>query len=444
MHLVYGQAALTIIAAAGEDSDYGLPGVSDRKRTIQDSLAVGDDVFMRTFPYMSVALAASRWATRGWTLQEAVLSKRRLIFTDQQIAFQCNGMHCYEAVKWPYELMHAKSSPRFAENVPGSPFSRLIINPRSWNQEKSYSSLVEILEEYSTRTLTYSSDTLNAFLGVLASFSTRKDPIYHVWGVAVVTQYNSWDLKIYWVHRKPCSRLTQFPSWSWAGWSGPVNRGMHIQSGTDHRSVFHACLEKDHQGEEANIIDLQTFGDEHDKYSDYATGSPFLRLRIKAVKFQLTWISWSTFSEAARQAYYQAYYQERSWEIDSHIDGFRNGLYVELPRRGYTELAYFYADDESLDLASLRERTLPAMMLETESMTGNLSFMALKHCGDDRYERLGCFLFQPGPMRPTSDYGFRLDNGRLSKVRPDIASSLKLREQLLWERNHEIIDIRLG
>ena len=440
MHLVYGQAALTIIAAAGKDSDYGLPGVSDRKRTVQGSLVVGDDVYIRTFPYMSVTIGASQWATRGWTLQEAVLSKQRLIFTDQQIAFQCNGMHCYEAVKWPYELMHAKSSPRFPENVPGSPFNRLTINPRSWNQEKAYSSLVGILEQYSNRTLSYSSDSLNAFLGVLASFSTRKDPIYHVWGVAVVNQSGSWNLRVDWIHRKPCTRLAQFPSWSWAGWSGPVNQGMRGLPFPVHRQAFYVRLEKDHRGEEANMIYLQTFGDEYHKYSDYATGSPFIRLRIKVINFNLTWISWSTFSEAARQAYYQ----ETSRKIDSRIDDFRDGLYVELPRRGYTELAYFYADDKSLDLASLQGRSLPAMMLQTRAINDNLGFVILKHCGDDRYERLGYFWFWPSSMTPTFDHGFRLDNGRLRKVRPDIASNLKVREQLLWEKNHEVIDIRLG
>ncbi|KAK2613145.1 hypothetical protein N8I77_000072 [Diaporthe amygdali] len=82
MHLIYGNAVLTLIAAAGKNSDYGLPGVGSRERAEQNSLSIGNKLYIRTFPHASQTFKASKWATRGWTFQEGLLSKRRLIFTD--------------------------------------------------------------------------------------------------------------------------------------------------------------------------------------------------------------------------------------------------------------------------------------------------------------------------------------------------------------------------
>lgn len=438
MNLIYGNAKLTLIAAAGEGSGHGLPGVGNRERVGQNSLSIGDHLYIQTFPHASWALETSRWATRGWTLQEAMLSNRRLLFTDYQVSFQCNGMHCSEAVHWPYELMHAKSSRRLPENVPRPPFGRLTLDQKYYNEYRPYFNLLNILEEYSNRTLSYSSDSLNAFLGILSSFASRKNPIYHVWGVPLVLQHNRWDLMLNWRHRQPCNRQAQFPSWSWAGWSGPVTRGKHVFLGTG--NPFLASLEKDSRGEEAEIIDLQDFAKEHGKYHMYASGSPFLRLRIWAVDLEFTHVSWSGVSEAAKQAYYD----ERNLGERSQKDAFKEGLYAKLPRRGYTELAYFYIDDKDFDADSLQEKSLPAMMSEDNPSNADATFIILIHRGEDRYERLGYVLFRPASPEPTADTAFRSDSGRLSKVRPDIAPSVGEHEQLLWKEHKIAMDIRLS
>ncbi|KAH6664648.1 heterokaryon incompatibility protein-domain-containing protein [Halenospora varia] len=89
MHLVYGNTQLTLIAAAVDDSHYGLRGVGTRHRQEQQSACVGDTTFAETFLHASDTLNASRWATRGWTYQEGLLAKRRFIFTDHQVSFPC-------------------------------------------------------------------------------------------------------------------------------------------------------------------------------------------------------------------------------------------------------------------------------------------------------------------------------------------------------------------
>jgi hypothetical protein len=57
-------ADVTIIAAAGNGPDYGLPGIS-RDRLPQSSLVVGNKVFV-TVENPVREIRASKWDQRGW------------------------------------------------------------------------------------------------------------------------------------------------------------------------------------------------------------------------------------------------------------------------------------------------------------------------------------------------------------------------------------------
>ncbi|KAM0794925.1 heterokaryon incompatibility protein-domain-containing protein, partial [Usnea florida] len=96
MDKVYLCAVITIVAAAGENADYGLPGVSDTLRRAQPYAVVRGQLLASTMRSSPVAIRSSRWATRGWTYQEAALSRKRLVFTDDQVFFECKGMSCSE------------------------------------------------------------------------------------------------------------------------------------------------------------------------------------------------------------------------------------------------------------------------------------------------------------------------------------------------------------
>ncbi len=41
------------------------------------------------------------WSSRAWTYQEGLLSRRRLLFTESQVYFQCMEMHCWEGISAP-------------------------------------------------------------------------------------------------------------------------------------------------------------------------------------------------------------------------------------------------------------------------------------------------------------------------------------------------------
>ncbi|PVH70087.1 HET-domain-containing protein, partial [Cadophora sp. DSE1049] len=96
MDLIYKRSELTIIAASGLDENSGLPGVGTTSRTPQPVVSIGNMSIISTMPHPHHTIKASKWMTRAWTLQESVLSRRRLVFTNDQIYFECNAMNCFE------------------------------------------------------------------------------------------------------------------------------------------------------------------------------------------------------------------------------------------------------------------------------------------------------------------------------------------------------------
>ncbi|KAH6662045.1 heterokaryon incompatibility protein-domain-containing protein, partial [Halenospora varia] len=94
MHLIYSQAASTIIASSGANSDSGLPGLhSDRIKQTQTTVFV---------PYHPLSeshfLGTEPWYGRGWTMQERVLSSRNLIVTNKQVYWECSeASYCEES-----------------------------------------------------------------------------------------------------------------------------------------------------------------------------------------------------------------------------------------------------------------------------------------------------------------------------------------------------------
>lgn len=82
MDRIYRNAELTIIAAAGHDESYGLPGVGIQARPRRPIITLDGArvLWSPKDPHMTITQSHS--ATRGWTFQEAALSRRRLVFTE--------------------------------------------------------------------------------------------------------------------------------------------------------------------------------------------------------------------------------------------------------------------------------------------------------------------------------------------------------------------------
>lgn len=203
MDEIYTKAQLTIVAAAGKNPHYGLPGVGSRPRSRLRHIEIGDVKLVQILRPGSDT-PKSTWWKRAWTYQEGVLSRRKLIFTDHEVFFICNKTHLAESLS-----MHAGTL-SFHDSIT---FSELMF-PSGARGYMSY------LRDISMRVLSHSCDALNTCLGILKATNTP-----HVWGVPIETTSTSGnhELALCWRHNSTTQRRPEFPSWSWAGWDDAVD-----------------------------------------------------------------------------------------------------------------------------------------------------------------------------------------------------------------------------
>ena len=236
MDQIYHNAVITIIDAAGADPYYGLPGVSRTGRRPQDTVYKEGQKLV-SIPNMREEISSSKWGRRGWTYQEGLLSRRRLVFTETQVYFQCLEQHFCESLSVPMGNV-SRSYQRAAENLmqhtQAFPSQGVGTLPKH---------IFVRLREYHLRRLSHDSDILYAFTGILHHFIRRKPPTYHIWGVPFIRMIsaNGKDLvqdqfliALLWLpgddwKGTKLTRRTGFPSWSWTGWRGVVG----IQAGHD-------------------------------------------------------------------------------------------------------------------------------------------------------------------------------------------------------------------
>jgi len=165
MDLIYQNSEVTIVAAAGRDPNYGLPGVSERKRRRQAQAMIGSTVFTNPLKSTDALIANSEWDGRAWTYQEGLLARRLLLFTDDQVYFQCHYMHCYEAHQSLTEAQRSVSGKQTVQGIRPRISPATGVFPNRIDTGKN--SICQRITEYSRRSLTRQSDRLNAFLGIL-------------------------------------------------------------------------------------------------------------------------------------------------------------------------------------------------------------------------------------------------------------------------------------
>ena len=203
MGAIYSSAQITLIAAAGRDATYGLPGISKTFR-YPEVCPVTESLCLVSAPRsVTHSVCASTWLSRAWTLQEGYLSKRRFFFVDHGIEYICDEFlqdGNQEGVSIASEL---------SVSLPSK------MDP--WNRAN------HIMRQFSGRNLTYEEDALNAIIGALGTL----EGVDHTEGVIIQRSNSSETSSIYmalnWCHDLPCSRRKGFPSWSPLGWRGQID-----------------------------------------------------------------------------------------------------------------------------------------------------------------------------------------------------------------------------
>lgn len=217
MDLIYAGAFLTVVAAAGNNSNYGLPGVGRTARLPQPRIVLGDIILIAN-EVSKYAVRDSMWMTRGWTMQEAKFSRRRLFFTNEQMYYECDGMFWQESIRAPLEdLLPEKFTNRLFTTFKGDAVAAL--------QE-----YLDCVYFYNGRQLSFESDSLLAFRGILHFFGTARLPLYHCWavpsnqpGAPHMSPSSIFAKYLRWSPTNNVKRRHDFPSWSWLGWAGQVS-----------------------------------------------------------------------------------------------------------------------------------------------------------------------------------------------------------------------------
>ncbi|KAF2685129.1 HET-domain-containing protein [Lentithecium fluviatile CBS 122367] len=296
MDVIYLQAFATIVALEGDNANVGLSGVRPGSRPAQqvETLVIDtgsehldftptpgpfatDDTgkailqLVVTPQPLHLALESSRWDSRGWTFQERILSRRCLYFSSKYVYFQCSReqeeaiSEC--GVNSPIRGVGLWENPDVDARIVTSlnnPMDDLYLYYNSLDLPTpqarlrgTFDAYARLVEKYTSRTLTYESDIINAFLGVFAALNTafQSDILCGLPAAAL-------DLALLWTPTRRCPRRGQkdnfckrpmlnhalltnrdavglvsgpsdtigfeesvdrrFPSWSWVGWNSPM------------------------------------------------------------------------------------------------------------------------------------------------------------------------------------------------------------------------------
>ncbi|KAK7409639.1 hypothetical protein QQX98_008154 [Neonectria punicea] len=238
MDSIFGHAAVVIIAAAGEDAEVGLAGISSTRKPRQMAQEVRPNV--NVLLPVDYDESYGKWDTRGWTLQEKLLSKRMLVFGGTYVSFHCRhgilreDMPATHAGNGPPPIPHLSmppnsQAPRVTEAWDGTPV--LLRSP-------FFNEYAKLLEQYTSRDMTSSNDILSGVLGLLKVLENMRNlsspPDSRDFAESQDTKLGDHtlyglpeeflDLALLW--QPPAvigTYLTKraidvLPSWSWAGW----------------------------------------------------------------------------------------------------------------------------------------------------------------------------------------------------------------------------------
>jgi hypothetical protein len=250
MDIIYRGASLTIIAASGQGPHDGLPGINGTPRRQQYSQTMGTpekSIIALKDPLFNIRNTV--WHTRGWTYQEMSLSRRRLVFTEYQLYFQCNAMERVEALS-------SEKTASFGRQDSMQQFQSFLRAFPNAHKDTTLSTLYRQLEEYYLRQISFVTDTVAAVVGIVNAFELGGDkpadrvyakefhglPVFYNktsltfrhsvpdyedgmkidsirTSTPTTTFAHSLSWRLQWRHEEaamPSTMTPLFPSWSWA------------------------------------------------------------------------------------------------------------------------------------------------------------------------------------------------------------------------------------
>lgn len=223
---IFAQSALTLVIASGKGVADGILGLSI-PRSPQLSLKNETGLYTTSLLRPDLAVGASEWQKRAWTYQEGLMARRRLVFTDRQVYFQCQTFHCHESLSLPLQHASGLNLGRvFPENGPGT----------GGKDIKGH------IKTHMLKGVSKPEDRLRAFQGILQHFANDiEKPVDSLLGLPlfnadafeadrVVSQTDRLAVALSWL--PSASRQSDaptntykldsrypYPSWTWLSWS---------------------------------------------------------------------------------------------------------------------------------------------------------------------------------------------------------------------------------
>ncbi|KAH7082887.1 heterokaryon incompatibility protein-domain-containing protein [Paraphoma chrysanthemicola] len=228
MGSIYASARLTIVALDG-DATTGLKGTGAMPRSLENVFdwKNGAQILARYLPSLSaLEVDASEYFRRGWTFQEYILSRRRLIFANQQIHWQCFGGSWHE------------DCPDCNDEHVESNLARYTRMPNIEAGWPDFEELNGLIIEYNARELSFPEDACPGITGLftyiesafkggfLFGLPRENFDAALMWGCSFGRGMLNGPIYLGLQRRKPSGRTghglpnAALPSWSWVGWRG--------------------------------------------------------------------------------------------------------------------------------------------------------------------------------------------------------------------------------
>lgn len=192
MHKIYSSAHCNIAATAGTSNKQGLYRLRDSDCLRRLSLEIPASPNPRALPaghydlidgkYYMERLGTAPLNMRAWVVQERLLAKRVLHFTEREVMWECKAMTASET--WPAGIPGPWRH-RFKMLTEGYPLSKTLVDPRNIDPRWQ-----AVATSCSNAVLTYSDDRIVAISGIAKVFQQVLQDRYIVgmWEKTLITE----------------------------------------------------------------------------------------------------------------------------------------------------------------------------------------------------------------------------------------------------------------
>jgi hypothetical protein len=226
MGQVYSNSYCNISAANAPNSDHTLFCARNPEVLVPQTVGITIDGCIRPchvsdYRFWETEVSHALINTRGWVLQERLLSPRVLHFGERQILWECRQKDAAEVYPDGLPRENIRSVARLKDLVP----DRLIVNNKTDNNNAAaYNYWVQVVRAYTACELSFPSDKLVAISAVA---KVMRDILQDEYVAGMWRRYLGFEL-LCGDRVRTTSRPNEYrcPSWSWAAVDGKINPGL--------------------------------------------------------------------------------------------------------------------------------------------------------------------------------------------------------------------------